>query len=219
MSKRNKYLLGFVCVCVCMYVYVCVLCVAMCVCVCSWSQFCLNIAYSVKNSKFHPTTTLRKLLVHVKDLVPTEMRTGVVYQSGRQDCPATNVGQTERLRAKWIKEHKSALTNGHPERSVVAENAMNTSYHQLEQHSNKAFMPPFWQRCTPETWHWRSQSHPINREEGILFHVYDTHYWEHSHTCTEHHHFKIDFWACVPVCWMHLASLILLHPLTTLVSK
>ncbi len=29
------------------------------------------------------------------------------------------------------------------------------------------------QRCTLETWHMRSQAHPLNREEGILPHVYD----------------------------------------------
>ncbi len=33
--------------------------------------------------------------------------------------------------------------------------------------------PLFWQRCTLETWHMRSQPHPLNREEGILPHVYD----------------------------------------------
>ena len=34
-------------------------------------------------------------------------------------------------------------------------------------------MPYFWQRCTLETWHMRSQPHPLNQEEGILPHVYD----------------------------------------------
>jgi len=37
----------------------------------------------------------------------------------------------------------------------------------------KAVMPYFWQRCTLETWHMRSQPHPLNQEEGILSHVYD----------------------------------------------
>ena len=67
----------------------------------------------------------------------TEMRTGVVYQSGCQDCPATNVGQTERLRAKWIKEHVSP--NQWPSWKVCCCRACNehTAYHQLEQHINK----------------------------------------------------------------------------------
>jgi len=43
-------------------------------------------------TQFRPTTTLRKLLVHVEDPVPTEMRTGVVYQSGCQDCPSHQCG-------------------------------------------------------------------------------------------------------------------------------
>ena len=37
----------------------------------------------------------------------------------------------------------------------------------------KADMPYFWQRCTLETRHMRSQPHPLNREEGILPHMYD----------------------------------------------
>jgi len=67
-------------------------------------------------TQFHPTTTLRRLLVHVKDPVPMEMTTGVVYQIGCQDCAATYVGQTGRSLSTRIKEHKSALTNAHPDR-------------------------------------------------------------------------------------------------------
>ena len=55
-------------------------------------------------TQFRPTTTLRKLLVHVKDPVPMEMMTGVVYQIGCQDCSATYVGQTGRSLAQRMKE-------------------------------------------------------------------------------------------------------------------
>lgn len=126
-------------------------------------------------TQFHPTTTLRRLLVHVKDPVPMEMTTGVVYQIGCQDCAATYVGQTGRSLSTRIKEHKSALTNAHPDRSAVAEHAMDTG-HSIDWKNTqvKAVMPYFWQRCTLETWHMRSQPHPLNREEGILPHVYDS---------------------------------------------
>ncbi len=110
----------------------------------------------------------------VKDPVPMEMKTGVVYQIGCQECPATYVGQTGRTLTQRLKEHKSALTNAHPDRSAVAEHAIDTG-HAIDWGNTevKAVSPLFWQRCTLETWHMRSQPHPLNREEGILPHVYD----------------------------------------------
>ena len=45
-------------------------------------------------TQFRPLTTLRNMLVRVKDPVPQGMKSGVVYQVGCQDCPATYVGQT-----------------------------------------------------------------------------------------------------------------------------
>ncbi len=105
-----------------------------------------------------------------------EMTTGVGYQIGCQDCPATYVGQTGRTLTQRLKEQMSALTNAHPDRSAVAEHAIDTG-HAIDWSNTevKAVSPLFWQRCTLETWHMRSQPHPLNREEGILphVHVYD----------------------------------------------
>ena len=70
-------------------------------------------------TQFRPVTTLRNLLVHIKDPVPMEMKTGVVYQIGCQDCPATYVGQTGRTLSQRLKEHKSALTNAHPKKTLL----------------------------------------------------------------------------------------------------
>ena len=56
------------------------------------------------------------------------MMTDVVYQIGCQDCPATYVGQTGRLLAQRVKEYKSALTNACPERSAIAEHAIDTGH-------------------------------------------------------------------------------------------
>ena len=89
-----------------------------------------------------------------------------------QDCSATYVGQTGRSLAQRMKEHKSALTNARPERSAIAEHAVNTG-HTIDWSNTqiKAVMSPFWQRCTLETWYMRSQPHPFNWEQGILPHV------------------------------------------------
>ena len=65
--------------------------------------------------------------------------------------------------------------NARSKRSAIAEHAVNTG-HTINWSSTqiKAVMLPFWQRCILETWCMRSQPHPLNREEGILPHVYDT---------------------------------------------
>ena len=115
------------------------------------------------------------MLVRVKDPVPQGMKSGVVYQVGCQDCPATYVGQTARALSQRLKEHKSALTNGHPEKSAIAEHAMDTG-HTIDWDNAQimALMPKFYQRITLETWYMRSQPHGLNREEGVLPSVYNT---------------------------------------------
>jgi len=46
---------------------------------CGKKEYCTSEAIKrILAPQFHPTTTLRKLLVHVKDPVPMEKRTGVV---------------------------------------------------------------------------------------------------------------------------------------------
>ena len=58
---------------------------------------------------FKPQTTLKNILTHVKDPVPPEEKTGVVYKVPCSDCQATYVGQTGRTLLHRIKEHKRAL--------------------------------------------------------------------------------------------------------------
>ena len=126
-------------------------------------------------TQFRPLTTLRNMLVQVKDPVPQGMKSGVVYQVGYQDCPATYVWQTARALSQRLKEHKSALTNGHPEKSAIAEHAMDTG-HTIDWDNAQimALMLKFYQRITLETWYMRSQPHGLNREEGVLPSVYNT---------------------------------------------
>ena len=102
-----------------------------------------------------------------------EMTTGVVYQIGCQDCAATYVGQTGRSLSTRIKEHVSL--DQCPPRSICRGRTCygHRALHRLEEHPGEAVMPYFWQRCTLETWHMRSQPHPLNHKEGILPHVYD----------------------------------------------
>ena len=47
--------------------------------------------------------TLHKALVHVKDSIPHEQRSGVVYHIPCSECPKAYIGQTGRSRMEWIK--------------------------------------------------------------------------------------------------------------------
>ena len=84
--------------------------------------------------------------------------------------------RTDRKVAYSVNERAQVSpANARPERSAIAEHAVNTG-HTINWSSTqiKAVVPPFWQRCILETWYMRSQPHPLNWEEGILPHVYDT---------------------------------------------
>ncbi len=52
-----------------------------------------------------PHNMLRSHLVHPKDKVPKELKTGVVYQIQCSDCDATYVGETKCSVKKQVSEH------------------------------------------------------------------------------------------------------------------
>ncbi len=117
-----------------------------------------------------------------------EMQSGVVYQIGYQDCPATYVGQTGRTLTQRLKEHKSTLTNAHPDKSAAAEHAIDTG-HTIDWGNIqvKAVTPLFWQRCTLETWHMRSQPHPSTGRKAS-YPMCTMHSWTTPHACTGRHY-------------------------------
>ena len=54
--------------------------------------------------------TLRKLVSHSKDRVPTEKRNDVVYQINCQDCSTAYIGEAKRSFNHRSKEHQRAVT-------------------------------------------------------------------------------------------------------------
>ena len=123
---------------------------------------------------FKPQTTLKNILTYVKDPVPPEEKTGVVYKVPCSDCQATYVGQTGRTLLHRIKEHKRALTTASPMNSALAEHAMDTG-HEIKWLDATIINanPLLHQRCNLESWHIREQPLPLNRERGTLPPVYD----------------------------------------------
>ena len=59
-----------------------------------------------------PITTLRQLLINVKDKDEPNDRQGAVYKIKCCDCQATYIGETGRNLNKRLTEHKQATRNG-----------------------------------------------------------------------------------------------------------
>ena len=124
-------------------------------------------------TSFRPAHTLRKALVHVKDSIPTEQRSGVVYRIPCSECPKAYIGQTGRPLMQRVKEHRRALTTGNYLTSAAAEHALTTNHAIDWDHATVIdHHPHASQRCLLESWHIVSQPESLNREVGPLPDVY-----------------------------------------------
>ena len=74
-----------------------------------------------------------------------------------------------------LKEHKRALTSGNLAQSAVAEHAANES-HVIDWKGAKVVdtHPRYHQRCALESWHIRSETTTMNRDDGSLPQAYNT---------------------------------------------
>ena len=120
-----------------------------------------------------PMRTLRDILVHVKDPVPPEAKSGTVYCVSCSGCPASYVGQTGRTVRDRVKEHKYALRTGNGTASTLAEHTINTRHlidwdgvEVIDSHLDT------FQHCVVEGWHIVRQHHPLNRDQSQLPQVY-----------------------------------------------
>ena len=123
---------------------------------------------------FRPHRTLKQALVNLKDRVPLQQKAGVIYRIPCSGCPRVYVGQTGRTLAQRLKEHKRALVNGHLAQSAVAEHAAQES-HDIDWEGATVMdvQQQYHRRCLLESWHIRSESNIMNRDEGNLPPVYD----------------------------------------------
>ena len=61
------------------------------------------------NCTFYTTTTLRTLLSHAKDRVPSEQRNNIFYKYDCKDCEAVYFGESKQTIAHRTKEHTRAV--------------------------------------------------------------------------------------------------------------
>ena len=73
------------------------------------------------NCTFYTTTTLRTLLSHAKDPVPSEQRNNIVYKYDCKDCEAVYFGESKRKLAERTKEHTRAVTAADTRRYETAD--------------------------------------------------------------------------------------------------
>ena len=107
--------------------------------------------------------------------IPLQQRAGMVYRISCGTCSGVYVGQTCRTLDHRLKEHKRALTSGNLAQSAVAEHAANES-HVIDWKGAKVVdtHPRYHQRCALESWHIRSETTTMNRDDGSLPQAYNT---------------------------------------------
>ena len=118
---------------------------------------------------FRPHSTLRRQLVHPKDPVPLDQRTGVVYQIPCSECPKVYIGQSGRTLKQRLSEHRQALQKGDTAASALAEHVWSTGHQVNLSKAEVIDSHPFvTTRCLLESWHIQRHSNTLNREKGTL---------------------------------------------------
>ena len=92
--------------------------------------------YNIATS-FGPVSTLKNLLTHLKDPLPEEEQSGIVYSISCTCRKNHYIGETGRSLNTRKEEHKAYVRKGEVEKSAIAEHAWNHG-HQVDWNSAKA---------------------------------------------------------------------------------
>ena len=109
------------------------------------------------------------MLVHPKDPMPTEKKSGVVYRIPCGSCPQTYIGQTGRTLEQRLKEHTKAVRDENIDTSGLAEHVQKTG-HPIEWTQTEVVHTcnHTIKRCLLESWTIQKEPSPLNREIGAL---------------------------------------------------
>jgi len=119
-----------------------------------------------------PHITLRRKLVHVKDPVPPEKASGVVYSISCRECSDTYIGQTGRLLGTRLAEHRAAVKYSKTDVSAVAEHVWERQHSMnFDGTTILAREHDVHRRYLLESW-FIQRSSTINREVGPLPQLY-----------------------------------------------
>ena len=113
------------------------------------------------------------MLVHPKDLVPTDEQIGVVYCVPCNGCPKKYIGQTGHSLKHQLVEHSRALKKGDVATSALAEHSLETGHPVGLSKAEVIEYHPFTTDCwLLESWHIQRTTDTLNRERGTLPTVY-----------------------------------------------
>ena len=76
-----------------------------------------------------PFRTLRRILSHLKDRIPDNDKSNVVYKINCRDCDASCVGETKRALKTRVSEHRRAVENMDFSDSALAQHAWEHDHH------------------------------------------------------------------------------------------
>ena len=125
------------------------------------------------NCTFYTTTTLRTLLSHAKDPVPSEQRNNIVYKYDCKDCEAVCFGESKRTVPERTKEHTRAVRAANTRRYETADHCW--KYNHDFDWENKKIMN---YEANKTTWKIKETSHSLsnnNHINGISYRL--THIW------------------------------------------
>ena len=139
-------------------------------------------------TSFAPATSLRRILSHPKDPVPSSNKSGVVYQIPCADCNKSYIGQTGRNLSQRIKEHQKAVATFNTDTSALAEHVLSKDHHIDWEKTSVIDQHPFTQtRCLVESWYINHIPNTLNRERGPLPEIYQS-LKKTTSTITSHTH-------------------------------
>ena len=112
---------------------------------------------------FTPVSTMRQMLSHPKDPIPTIKKSGVVYRIPCADYDVL-VGQIGRNLLLRIKEHKKAVETFNTDTSALAEHVLFEDHHINWEETTVIGGHPFTStRCMVESWFINTLPGTINR--------------------------------------------------------
>ena len=115
-----------------------------------------------------PHRTLRSQVVHPKNPVDSMDKRGAVYKVECGDCDAKYIGETKRTARVRISEHQRALRLDQPEKSAVAEHALQT-LHDINWTGVEviAHEEQYWKRRVKEAIAIQKNQASMNRDNGL----------------------------------------------------
>lgn len=117
---------------------------------------------------FKSSTTLRGLLVHVKNRIPQEQIKGIVYEIPCKDCDFVYIGETGRTLKKRVTEHKLAVKKADDNNGLAVHVWKNSHSIDWDGAKTRFITPYYWKRRVTEAIQIQQHNHTMNLDCGLF---------------------------------------------------